>query len=140
MRESRYAEAEKHARLALEIDKCDPIALDILGDILRDEGYLKDAEGMYLKAFWSRPSSIGPLRRSEIHNDLGWVYSQLKYYDKAKEEFKLARDLDPNNVKAIRSLRALSKVKSASEMSDPEKWLAGGLLGYLAISVYFFYR
>ncbi len=73
---------------------------------------------------------------SEIHNNIGWAYIQLKQDKKARDEFKRARALDPMNVKAVRNLRAIGKVE---EISKTQICLAAVLSGSLIASFYLFW-
>jgi len=77
---------------------------------------------------------------SEIRNNLGWVYTQLKQYGKAKEEFKEAIHLDPLNVKAFHNYRVLLKVGQdiEYEISKIQKYIAGGIIFLLIIILYLF--
>ena len=65
---------------------------------------------------------------AEDRNNLGWAYVHLEQYDRAKKEFEEAHKLDPQNVKAIRNLRALRKVKRKTVISKTQKWVGCGLL------------
>jgi len=75
---------------------------------------------------------------SEIRNNLGWIYVQLRKYSKAKEEFKKAIHLDPLNVKARHNLRALGKIglDLEQEISQVQKYLS--ILLSLSLIVLFF--
>jgi tetratricopeptide (TPR) repeat protein len=139
-----FYEAEKEVRIAVQIAQEDPYAKRILpyargtlGDILADEGYLEEAKKEY-QASLANSHSMELSTTSEIHNKLGWVYAQLKQYNKAKEEFKKALVLDSMNVKAIRNLRALGRVEVVPEISKTQICLAIVLLLSLTISFYLF--
>jgi tetratricopeptide (TPR) repeat protein len=79
----------------------------------------------------------GPAK-SEIHNNLGWVYIQKKLYDNAKDEFLKARTIDPKNVKAIRNLRALNNIEPSLEIAREHIAIAALLIIPLSFSIYLF--
>ncbi len=136
---SQLLEAEKEVRIALQIEPENPYALGILGDILTDEGLnFEEAEKAYLKAINNR-LPLGDSAISEIHNNLGYVYTQLKQYNKARNEFNKAIALDPLNVKAIRNLRKVGKIGITPEISKIQMCLAVVLLLSLLISFYLFW-
>jgi Tfp pilus assembly protein PilF len=130
-------EAEREIRIAIQNDSENPYVYGILGDILSDEGLdFKEAKEAYDKALkYSASMEISSL--SEIHNNLGWVYRQLKQDSKAKDEFQIAIKLDTLNVKARHNYRALSKIGLAVELelSNTQKYIAAVLS--LAIIVLF---
>jgi tetratricopeptide (TPR) repeat protein len=134
----RFYEAEKEARAALKIDKENPYALATLGDILADEGYFEEAKKNYEASLDNR-GSLRSSAESEIYNNLGWIYAQLKQYDEAKAKFKEAQKLDQMNVKAVRNIRALGKRKFPSEVSRTQLSIAGGVVLYLLVSLYLFW-
>lgn len=107
-KKDRFSEAEKHVRTALQLKPDDSWALATLGDILADEGYFEEAINEYHNAL-NNSASKNPSLESEICNNLGWSYAQLKQEAKAQDEFKKAKRLDPMNIKAIRNLRAIDK-------------------------------
>ncbi len=84
---------------------------------------------------WDAEDSV----KSEIHNNLGWVYTQKKLYDNARDEFSAAIRLDIKNVKAIRNLRALSKINQPSEITREQICIFGFLLSLLLFTIYIFW-
>ena len=122
-----FSEAEREVRIALQIEPNDPYALGTYGDILADEDYLEEAKEKYREAIKNSDSMARP-SVAENRNNLGWAYAHLGQYDRANKEFEKANELDPVNVKAIRNLRALRKVKSKTVISKTQKWTGGGLL------------
>ncbi|HLB70824.1 MAG TPA: tetratricopeptide repeat protein [Candidatus Methanoperedens sp.] len=131
-------EAEKEVYIALRIEPQNPYSLGILGDILADEGldFIKSIE-----AYDEALENSDPMKDSvisEIRNNLGWIYVQLRKYSKAKEEFKKAIHLDPLNVKARHNLRALGKIglDLEQEISQVQKYLS--ILLSLSLIVLFF--
>ena len=123
-RNVRFYEAEMHVRTALRLDPNYPSALATLGDILADEDYFEEAIKEYLKALNSPDSKDGSLK-SEIRNNLGYSYAQLRQDAKAQDEFKKAKSLDPMNIKAIRNLRAINKaIKYLSEPSRNQIYIS----------------
>ena len=106
-----FFDAEKEVRIALQIQPKDPYAFGTYGDILADEDYLEEAMEKYHEAIKNSDSMEDPAK-AEIHNNLGWVYVHIEKYNRAKKEFEEALKLDPQNVKMIRNIRALRKVKS----------------------------
>ena len=137
-KKAQFYEAEKEVRIALQIEPENPYALGTLGDILADEDYLEEAIKEYQAAL-KNSSSMVHSAASEVRNNLGWVYAQLKQYNKAKEEFKKALVLDPMNVKAIRNLRALGKVESMPEISKTQICLVAVPLLFLFVLCYLFW-
>jgi len=105
-----FSEAEREVRTALQIQPANPYVLSTLGDILADEEYFQEAEDQYKTALKNADSMENPAI-SEIHNNLGYVHAQLRRYGKAEKEFKRAVKLDSMNVKAVRNLRAIWKLK-----------------------------
>lgn len=121
--------AEENVREALQIEPANPYALGTLGDILADEGLdFKEAKEAYHKAL-KNSASMKVSAIAEIHNNLGWVYAQLKHYSEAKEEFKIAIHSDTLNAKAHHNHRALNKVEEGikPEISKIQKYLAAVL-------------
>ena len=144
----RFYDAEKEVRIALQIAEADPsnqyvlpYAHGTLGDILADEDYHENAIKEYEKSLnlleVSHSEDVSFI--SEIHNNLGWAYVQLKKSTKARDEFKSACALDSMNVKAIRNLRALGKVGSESGVSRIQIYLSIMLLLPFIASYYLFY-
>lgn len=114
---TRFYEAEKHVRTALKLEPDYPWALATLGDILADEGNFEEAINEYHNALNS-PTSKNQSLESEIRNNLGWSYAQLRQEAKAQKEFKKAKSLDPMNIKAVRNLRAIDKaIKFSPDLS-----------------------
>lgn len=135
-----FSEAEKEVRIALQIEPENPYAVGTLGDILANEDCFEDAIKEYQKTL-KNSALMKDSATSEIHNNLGWVYAQLKQYKKAEEEFKKAIALDSMNVKAIRNLRKLGKVETEIENCKFQKCLAIKmlLLVFIAFSYYLFW-
>jgi len=106
----RFSEAETEVRTALQIEPSNPYALSTLGDILADEEYFEEAEEQYKEAL-KNSASMDKSALSEVHNNLGYVYFQMKHNKKAEKEFKKSVSLS-GNVKAIRNLRAIKKAET----------------------------
>ena len=149
LRERRkFYDAEKEVRIALQIAQAGPSEQDVLpyahgtlGDIFADEDYHEDAVKEYEKSLnlFEESHSEDVSLISEIHNNLGWAYIQLKISKKARDEFKSACALDSMNVKAIRNLRALGKVGSESGVSKIQIYLSIMLLLPFIASYYLFF-
>jgi hypothetical protein len=75
---------------------------------------------------------------SEIHNNLGWVYTHKKLYQNAKAEFVEAKRLDKRNIKAIRNHRALGRIEPSSEITQDQIMISILLVLPLSVSIYFF--
>jgi Tfp pilus assembly protein PilF len=135
---ARFSEAEKGVRAALQYKPENPYAHRTLGDILADENYFQDAEKEYQAAL-KNPILMEPSKISEIHNNLGWVYAQLKQYSKAETEFKKAVELDEMNIRAIRNIRKLGKIEVIPEVSRIQIGLGILLLLPLIESYYLFW-
>ncbi|HEY9205575.1 MAG TPA: tetratricopeptide repeat protein [Candidatus Methanoperedens sp.] len=135
---AQFYDAEKEVRIALQISPNNPYAFGTLGDILADEGCYEDALKEYQKSL-ENSSSMTYSSVSEIHNNLGWVHAQLKQYTKAEEAFKKARAFDSMNVKAIRNLRVLGKVKAEPAITKMQACLATLPLLSLIVSFYLFW-
>ena len=140
----KFYEAENEVRRALQIAQDDyslqdilPYAHGTLGDILADEDCYEDAEREYQKAL-DKSDSMDNSSISEIHNNLGWVYTQMRIYKKARDEFKKARVLDSMNVKAIRNSRALGRMGAEPIVSKIQVYLGIMLLIPLIILYYLF--
>ncbi len=73
-------------RIALDLDPQDPYSLGTLGDILADEGWLEEAEREYKRAL-KHSDLMEASAKSEVHNNLGWVFAQKKLHQNAKDEF-----------------------------------------------------
>lgn len=115
----RFYEAEKEVRIALQIEPTSPYALGTLGDILSDEEYYEDAEKEYKKAL-ENSASMEASAVSEIYNNLGSAYANLKKYGDAKKQFQKAISIDTMNIKAARNLRALGKVGDKTSISKSQ--------------------
>jgi tetratricopeptide (TPR) repeat protein len=126
-RSLRYYDAEKNVRTALKLMPDYRYALAELGDILADEGYFEEAINEYHNALISHQKAVNsnvskdplleteePRWESEIRNNLGWCYAQLRNEAKAQDEFKKAKSLDAMNIKAVRNLRAIDKAMKFS--------------------------
>ena len=135
--EGRFSEAEKEVRIALDIDPLDPNYLGTLGDILADEGWLDESEKEYKFAL-EHSDKMDDSAKSEIHNNLGWVYAKKELFANAKDEFFKARTIDPRNIKAIRNLRAVERIETPSEITKEQKWISGLLVLPLSLSIYLF--
>ena len=116
---NQFYEAEKEVRIALSIEPDDPYALGTLGDILADEDYFDKAIKKYQKAL-NNSASMEPSALSEIHNNLGSAYANLKKYDDAKKQFQKSIAIDTMNIKATRNLRALGKVGDKTPISKSQ--------------------
>jgi tetratricopeptide (TPR) repeat protein len=108
------------------------------GDILADEDYLDEAIKKYHEAIKNSDSMENP-EKAEIHNNLGWVYAHLEKYNRATKEFNEAHKLDPLNVKVIRNIRALRKVKSEPKISNIQWCIAIVLFSSLIATWYLFW-
>ncbi len=128
-----FYEAEKEVRTALYYENNNPYARGTLGDILADEGYFEEAKQEYKNAL-KNPDSMKNFAISEITNNLGRVYGELKQYKEAKVEFEKAIDLDNMNVKAIRNLRKLKTAEIEPEISESHMEIAAVLFLGLLIS------
>ena len=106
----RFSEAEGEIRTALQIEPSNPYALSTLGDILADEEYFEEAEEQYREAL-KNSGSMDKSALSEVHNNLGYVYFEMKQNKKAQKEFQRSVSLS-GNVKAIRNLRAIKKAET----------------------------
>ncbi len=96
------------------------------------EKYHKKAIEKYHEAI-KNSDSMAYMAKAEIHNNLGWIYANLEQYDRAKKKFEEAHKLDPQNVKVIRNIRALGKVKSEPKISKMQWCIAIALfLGIIA--------
>jgi tetratricopeptide (TPR) repeat protein len=136
--EGKFSEAEKEARKALDLNPKDPHSRGTLGDILADERWLDWAEDEYRLAL-ENSDEMEDSAKSEIHNNLGWVYAEKNQYENAKDEFFKARTIDPSNVKAIRNLRLITKVKLHPEITINQIAISILLLLQLSLSTYFFW-
>ncbi len=78
--------------------------------------------------------------KSEIHNNLGWVYIQKKLYHNAKDEFFKAKTIDSRNTKAIRNFRALGRIETPPEEIIRSQIIISSLLVLpLLLSIYLFW-
>jgi len=132
-----FFEAEKEVRIALQIEPENPYALKTYGDILTDEDYLEEAIKKYHEAIKNSDSIEHP-EKAKIHNNLGWVYVHLEQYYRAEKEFEEAYKLDPQNVKVIRNIRALGKVKSEPKISKMQWSIAIVLFAGVIATWYLF--
>ena len=134
----RFGEAEKEVRIALDIDPLNPNYHGTLGDVLADEGWQDESEKEYKFAL-EHSDKMDDSAKSEIHNNLGWIYAKKKLYYNAKDEFFKARTIDPRNIKAIRNLRAVGRVKPSSELTNVQIVIAILLFLALLLSIYLFF-
>jgi len=134
----RFGEAEKEVRIALDLDPHNPNWLGTLGDILADEGWLDESEKEYKRAL-EHSNEMEDTARSEIHNNLGWVYAQKKLFYNAKDEFFKARTIDPKNIKAIRNLRIIERVEAPTEITQDQKTISFLLVLLLLLSLCLFW-
>lgn len=88
--ENKHAEAEKILRGILERDADNGPALELLSQLLIDEGRSQDAIDLLSK---SAGSSSSP----EIYDLLGDAYSQGKDFPKAEDAYRKAVDADPDD-------------------------------------------
>jgi tetratricopeptide (TPR) repeat protein len=88
--ENQHAEAEKVLRGILERDADNGQALELLSQLLIDEGRSQDAIELLSK---SAGSSSAP----EIYDLLGDAYSQGKNFPKAEDAYRKAVDADPDD-------------------------------------------
>jgi tetratricopeptide (TPR) repeat protein len=102
---------------------------------MADEGYFEEAITEYHKALNSSASK-NPSLESEICNNLGWSYAQSKQEEKAQEEFKKAKRLDPMNIKAIRNLRAIDKAIKFQPKFSRSQICISAVLAILLLSSY----
>jgi tetratricopeptide (TPR) repeat protein len=137
-KEAMFFDAEKEVRIALQIEPKDPYALRTYGDILADEDYLEGAIEKYHEAIRNSDSMEHP-EKAEIHNNLGWVYVHLEKYNRAKKEFEEAHKFDPENVKVIRNIRGLHKVKSEPKISKIQWCIAIVLFSGIIATWYLFW-
>jgi len=138
-KEGRFSEAEKEVRIALDIDPLDPNPHGTLGDILADEGWLDESEKEYKSAL-DHSDNMDDSAKSEIHNNLGWIYTKKKLKYNAKDEFFKARTIDPRNIKAIRNLRAIERIETPSEITKEQIAISSLLIFPLLLSIYFFWE
>ena len=144
----KFHDAEKMASIALKIAQDDssmqgiiPYSHATLGDIFANEGCYEDAEREYQRAL-DKSNSMDNSSISEIHNNLGWVYAQMRKCKKAKDEFKKARNLDSMNIKAKRNLRALARIRLErvpEDLSTIQIFLGGVLFSLLIIAYRLFF-
>jgi tetratricopeptide (TPR) repeat protein len=134
---AQYYEAETEINIALQIEPKNPYALGTYGDILADEDYLEEALKKYHEAI-KNSDSMNNSEKAENHNNLGWVYANLEQYDRAKKKFEEAHKLDPQNVKVIRNIRALGKVKSEPKISKMQWRIAIVLFAGVIATWYLF--
>lgn len=87
---SRYDEAEKHFKAALEQDPRNFVAMEYLGATEEGRGRFQEALGWYVKAKHTAPEQ----RWGEINFQLGRVYLYLKNYERAELYLKLAVEQD----------------------------------------------
>jgi Tfp pilus assembly protein PilF len=106
----RFSEAEREVRTALQIEPSNPYALSTLGDILADEKDFNEAEKHYKEAL-KNSGSMDKSALSEVHNNLGYVYFEMKQNKMAEKQFQKSVSLS-GNVKAIRNLRAIKKAET----------------------------
>ena len=135
--ESKFLDAEKEVRIALQIQPNYSYALGTYGDILANEDYLKEAIEKYHEAI-KYSDSMAYKAKAEIHNNLGWAYANLGQYNRAKKKFEEAHKLDPQNVKVIRNIRALGKVKSEPKISKMQWSIAIALFAGVTATWYLF--
>ena len=86
-----------------------------------------------------RPLDAEGSVKSEIHVNLGCVYTQKKLYDNFRDEISAAISLDIKNVKAIRNLRTLNKTEQPSEINLERICIFGFLLLSLLFTIYIFW-
>jgi tetratricopeptide (TPR) repeat protein len=136
----RFYEAKIEAKTALRIKPDSPEALATLGDILLDDGYLKEAELVYKESLENLASTDSePEIESDIHNSLGYVYTQNERYSEAKKEFKEAVRLNPENKYSPENLRHISRVTSVPRTSRNQITIAVILSIFLIASYILFW-
>jgi len=136
----RFYEAKIEAKTALRIKPDSSEALATLGDILLDDGYLKEAELVYKESLENLASKDSePAIESEIHNSLGYVYTQNERYSEAKKEFKEAVRLNPENKYSPENLRHISRVTSVPRTSRNQITIAVILSIFLIASYILFW-
>ena len=132
-----FSVAEEEVKIALQIEPNDPYALGTLGDIYSDEGYYDEAIKEYQKAL-NNSASMQSSVLSEVHNNLGFAYVNLKKYGNGKKQFQKALSIDTMNIKATRNLRALGKVGDKTSISKSQVCVSILLFIPLVASYHFF--
>jgi Tfp pilus assembly protein PilF len=115
-----WREAEARLRRALELDKKHTRARCNLGLVLGQEDRFDEAFQLFLQA---------GLDQSDAHCDMAFVYwtRGVKYYDRAKRECLLARQLNPACSKAMELLAQLDEAqrprteRAAAKPTTPER-------------------
>lgn len=133
----RLIDAEYNIR-SLSKYPTNPYYHSAFGDILADQGYLDEALVYYHKALESPEEKENSLL-SEIHNNIGWVYTNENQGNpskrtllKAKDEFAKAIAYDDFNVKAHHNLRvAMKKLSELSPYTSSKQNFIAFFIGIL---------
>jgi tetratricopeptide (TPR) repeat protein len=88
---------------AVQIEKDNPVNLDVLGRLLLEAGYSASAETILKRAVAAAPDSPGP------HLHLGLLYLQQGRSTLAYPEIVKAHDLDPNGPVGTQAQRVLER-------------------------------
>ncbi|HRY29461.1 MAG TPA: O-antigen ligase family protein, partial [Elusimicrobiota bacterium] len=108
----RIPEAVLNYRMALLINPLSVEAYRALGNLfLTKEGYFTGAEDLYQRALFYFP------RDKEFWNNLGYVYTRLKRYEKAQDAYANALKLDLQFVLAAKNLQFT--VKALGQTDHP---------------------
>jgi len=110
------AKAEQEILAGQKLWTDQPVAYDLLGDVRRAQGRLREAAEAY-----TRQIELSP-QESDGYNQRGHVYTFLGEYDKARPDYDAAIRLGKGNVPAFYAMyRALVDVYAGY----PEKGIAG---------------
>ena len=113
----------------------DPYFLGTFGDIFAYEEFFKAAKNEYLNAL---NNEMEESLKSEIYNNLGYVYAKTGNSDKARDCFNEAIFIDSMNTKARRNLPAIERKNSQSAFSIKQKGLSLVAAFFLGVSCYLF--
>jgi Flp pilus assembly protein TadD len=98
---SKFAEAEKNFKKAIELKPDYAVAHNNLGAVLKDQGRLDEAETNFRKTIELKPDY------AEAHNNLGAVLRDLGRLDEAETNFRKTIELKPNYAEAHNYLGAV---------------------------------
>lgn len=105
-------EAEKFARMAVDLEKNDGFILDTLGWVLYKKGQYKEAQSILEKAYKIQPKA------SIIAEHLGEVYIKNQSFDKARNLFLKAAELE---ISQNRKKEISSKINFVEDLMNGQK-------------------
>jgi Flp pilus assembly protein TadD len=134
MQEFNWTDAEREAKLAVDLDPNYPTGMQWYASILLDLGRYDEAAQFYQRAYeldpLSGPINDGLINTFQVHNEHEQaVQNALKFIEVDPSFPAVFSDLGLSYLKLGRSTEAITYLEKAVELSGRESWVLGNL-GY----------